>query len=313
MSTLSKSLKGLDVLTLKEFTEEDILFLIQQALTLKAKHEQGEIITTLRGKTLALIFDKPSTRTRVSFEAGMMQLGGNAMYLSGRDLQLGRGEPISDTAKVLSQYVDAIMIRTFEHSKLEQLAEHASIPVINGLTDDHHPCQVLADLMTVMECKGDLKGNKMVYIGDGNNMAHSLLIGSAIVGMDCTVICPKGYEPKKEIILEAETLAHVSGANLKVSHDLTDVSGADIIYTDVWASMGQEEEATLRLQAFKHYQVNDEIVGMAKPDYIFMHCLPAHREEEVTATVIDGPNSVVFQQAGNRLHAQKALLQALLA
>ena len=255
------SLYGKDLLTLKDLSEEDINALLAEAGELK----QNKIQPIFHGKTLAMIFEKSSTRTRVSFEAGMAQLGGNALFLSQKDLQLGRGETVADTAKVLSGYVDAIMIRTFEHEKVEELAKEADIPVINGLTDKYHPCQALADLLTIKEIKGKLKGVKVAYIGDGNNVAHSLMIGCAKMGCDISIASPKGYEVLEE-----------------------------------------------RLAVFAPYQVNAALVSHAKPDYTFLHCLPAHREEEVTAEIIDGPNSAVFQQAENRLHVQKALLKAIL-
>jgi ornithine carbamoyltransferase len=243
----------------------------------------------------------------------MTQLGGSALYLNSNDLQLGRGETIADTARVLSQYVDAIMIRTFAHRTLEELAEYATIPVINGLTDDDHPCQALADLLTIYEVKNTLKGLKLAYVGDGNNVAHALMIAAAKVGMDCVIACPAGYEPKEKYVNAAMQIGKQTGANVAVTHDPVEaVTNADIIYTDVWTSMGQEQESEQRLAVFQPFQVNSELVKHAKPDYMFLHCLPAHRDEEVTADVIDGPNSFVFQQAGNRLHVQKAILLSLL-
>ncbi|WEZ08218.1 ornithine carbamoyltransferase [Priestia flexa] len=316
MSTVSASanLKGKDLLTLKDLTPEDIMFLLESAITLKEKHENGEIVKTLEGKTLGMIFEKSSTRTRVSFEAGMLQLGGNALFLSSQDLQIGRGETIGDTAQVLSQFIDAIMIRTFEHSKIEELAEYASIPVINGLTDDYHPCQALADLLTIYEHKQTFSGLKVAYVGDGNNVAHSLMIACAKMGIDCSIGCPSGYEPKEFVTEYAKKVASETGATITITENpVKAVQNADAIYADVWTSMGQEEEAKKRLEVFASYQVNDELVQHAKSDYLFLHCLPAHREEEVTASIIDGPNSAVFQQAGNRMHVQKALLQAILA
>ncbi|WP_077617286.1 ornithine carbamoyltransferase [Bacillus sinesaloumensis] len=308
-----KSLKGKDLLTLIDLTGEEIIELLNSAIELKQKHKNGEETPYLKGKTLAMIFEKHSTRTRVSFEAGMLQLGGNAIYLNSNDMQLGRGETIADTALVLSEYVDAIMIRTFGHEKIEELAKFASIPVINGLTEDFHPCQALADLLTIYEQKKSFKGNKLVYVGDGNNVAHSLMIAAAKVGLDCTVVCPPGYSPKSFIVDKAKEIAIETDAIIEVSHDpVLGLQGADFIYTDVWASMGQEEEQQARLQAFMPYQVNSALVGAANKDYSFMHCLPAHRGEEVSAEVIDGPHSVVFEQAGNRLHAQKAVLKAIL-
>jgi ornithine carbamoyltransferase len=307
------SLKGKDFLTLMDISTEDIHYLLTLAKELKQKQLAGQLYTPLVGKTLAMIFEKPSTRTRVSFEVGMTQLGGSALYLNSNDLQLGRGETIADTARVLSQYVDAIMIRTFAHRTLEELAEYATIPVINGLTDDDHPCQALADLLTIYEVKNTLKGLKLAYVGDGNNVAHALMIAAAKVGMDCVIACPAGYEPKEKYVNAAMQIGKQTGANVAVTHDPVEaVTNADIVYTDVWTSMGQEQESEQRLAVFQPFQVNCELAKHAKPDYMFLHCLPAHRDEEVTADVIDGPNSFVFQQAGNRLHVQKAILLSLL-
>ncbi|MCY8838359.1 ornithine carbamoyltransferase [Bacillus atrophaeus] len=303
------SLYGKDLLTLKDLSEADISALLTEAADLK----QNKIQPIFQGKTLAVIFEKSSTRTRVSFEAGMAQLGGNALFLSQKDLQLGRGETVADTAKVLSGYVDAIMIRTFEHEKVEELAEHADIPVINGLTDKYHPCQALADLLTIKEIKGKLKGVKVAYIGDGNNVAHSLMVGCAKMGCDVSIASPKGYEVLDEAVNAAKEYAGVSGSSITLTADPVEAAkGADVIYSDVFTSMGQEAETNERLTVFTPYQVNASLVKHAKPDYTFLHCLPAHREEEVTAEIIDGPNSAVFQQAENRLHVQKALLKAIL-
>ncbi|AKO91300.1 ornithine carbamoyltransferase [Priestia filamentosa] len=307
------NVKGKSLLTLLDWSKEEIEAVLQKGVELKKERKEGELNTSLNGQTLGLIFEKSSTRTRVSFEAGMMQLGGNALYLNGQDLQIGRGESIHDTAKVLSEFIDAIMIRTFEHSKVEELAKYGSIPVINGLTDEFHPCQALADLMTIYEEKGTLKGLKVAYIGDGNNVAHSLMIACAKVGAHFSIACPKGYEPKEWIVNEARKIAEQQDANINiVENPVEAVQDSDAVYTDVWTSMGQEAENDIRLKAFSNYQVNDELVKHAKDDYLFLHCLPAHREEEVTASVIDGDNSYVFQQAGNRMHVQKALLQLIL-
>lgn len=307
-------LKGKNLLTLGEYTSEEINWLLQQGKKIKASHLKGEKMNVLQGKILGLIFEKNSTRTRVSFEAGMLQLGGQALYLNGNDLQLGRGESIKDTAKVLSQYIDGIMIRTFSHERVEELAAHATIPVINGLTDLHHPCQALADMLTIMEVKGGLKGVKIAYIGDGNNVAHSLMIASGKLGVNLTIATPVGYEPDQTITTLAKSFAEISGGNIFVTNDpMEAVTGADVIYTDVWTSMGQENENEKRRKDFKHYQVNRELVHFANKDYMFLHCLPAHRGEEVTEDVIDGKHSYVFQQAGNRLHMQKALLFAILS
>ncbi|MCH1625875.1 ornithine carbamoyltransferase [Fredinandcohnia sp. SECRCQ15] len=289
------------------------MYILDLAIDLKEKYKQKIETPYLKGKILAMIFEKPSTRTRVSFEAGMLQLGGSALFLTSNDLQLGRGETIGDTANTLSQYVDAIMIRTFEHEKVVELANHASIPVINGLTKDFHPCQALADLLTIYEEKGTFEGSKLVYIGDGNNVAHSLLIGAAKVGLNCTIACPPNFEPMPEIISYAQEIAEQTHAKIEICHDpIHAVKDADFIYTDVWASMGQEQEKQIRTESFSSYQVNTDLVKNAKGDYQFMHCLPAKRGEEVTSEIIDGPNSIVFQQAGNRLHVQKALLKTIL-
>lgn len=306
-------IKGKDLLSLADYSPETIKGLLEKAVELKKAYLSGEETNLLKGKILGLIFDKPSTRTRVSFEAGMLQLGGQAIHLNGQDLQLGRGEPISDTAKVLSHYVDAIMIRTFSHDRVLELAEHASIPVINGLTDLFHPCQALADLLTIQELKGNLAGIKMAYIGDGNNMVHSLMIAAAKMGMEFSVATPENYEPNIDVTNMANDFAKVTGAIITLTHNPKDaVEGCDVIYTDVWTSMGQEAENEQRLKDFKDYQVNEELVKGAKEDFIFLHCLPAHRGEEVTSGVIDGKSSYVFEQAGNRLHVQKALLAEIL-
>ncbi|MER2060896.1 MAG: ornithine carbamoyltransferase [Niallia sp.] len=307
------NLQGRDLLTLADYSKETILELLNKAKAIKETHLKGEVIAPLKGKTLGMIFEKSSTRTRVSFEAGMHQLGGHALYLNSRDLQIGRGETISDTAKVLSQYVDAIMIRTFSHTIVEELAEHATIPVINGLTDLYHPCQALADLLTILEVKGTLKGQKLAYIGDGNNVAHSLLIACSKVGMNISIATPPNYEVDAKVAELAYSFANTSGSMIELTNNPVEaVIEADAIYSDVWTSMGQEEENEQRLKDFQGFQVNAELVKHAKEDYIFLHCLPAHREEEVTTEIIDGNHSYVFQQAGNRLHAQKALLVEIL-
>ncbi|MCV4235497.1 ornithine carbamoyltransferase [Virgibacillus sp. LDC1] len=308
------SLKGRDMIELDEYSTEEIQFLLDSAIEIKRKQKNGEVYQPLKGKTIGLIFEKSSTRTRVSFEAGMFQLGGHALFLSKNDIQLGRGEPISDTAQVMSRYLDGLMIRTFGHDNVVNLAKYASIPVINGLSDMAHPCQVLADLQTVLEHKGKLKGLKMAFIGDGNNMAHSLLIGGAKMGMHVAVASPKGYEADASIVKLSEEIAAQTGGKITITQDpLEAAKDADVIYTDVWASMGFEEEQAQREAAFADYQVNEELVKAAKPDYLFLHCLPAHRGEEVSEGVIDGANSVIFDQAENRLHAQKALMVALMA
>jgi len=308
------NLQGNDLLTLADYSQEQITALLDLADYLKKERKTGNSVEPLKGKTLGMIFEKSSTRTRVSFEAGMYQLGGTGIFLSSNDLQIGRGEPIPDTAQVLSGYLDGMMIRTYSHEMVEELAEYASIPVINGLTDLYHPCQVLADLQTIREVKGTLQDVKLAYIGDGNNMAHSLMIGAAVMGMEMTVASPKGYEPEEAVIEKAKRLAEKSGASITILEDPKEaVLQADVVYTDVWASMGQEEEQLLREQKFKGYQVNQELLDVAQEDVRFMHCLPAHRGEEVAEEVIDGPHSVVFEEAENRLHAQKALLTALMS
>lgn len=308
------NLKGKDFLSLAELSSDEILFLIDEAIKLKQMQKNGEQHPFLKGKVLGMIFEKSSTRTRVSFEVGMYQLGGQAIFLSNRDIQLGRGETIYDTAKVLSRYVDGLMIRTFAHSTVEAFAKYSSVPVINGLTDLHHPTQVLADLQTIYEHKRRLEGLKMCFIGDGNNnMAHSLIEGAVKVGMDISIASPEGFMPNEEVVKNAQTVANNTGSTIQISVDPQQmIVGADVVVTDVFTSMGQEDEMEERLQVFTPYQVNDELCKHANNDYIFLHCLPAHRGEEVTASIIDGPHSVVFDEAENRLHAQKAILKNLL-
>ncbi|SDM54763.1 ornithine carbamoyltransferase [Bacillus sp. OK048] len=306
--------KGKDFLTLSDFQSDEILYLLEEAKELKSLQKQGKPHPYLSGKVLGMIFEKASTRTRVSFEVGMLQLGGHPIFLSSRDIQIGRGESISDTAKVLSRYIDCMMIRTFSHNTVEELAEHATVPVINGLTDLHHPTQVLADLLTIQEHKGKLAGLKMCYLGDGNNnMAHSLMEGAAKVGLDISIASPPGYLPDGKITEKAIEAGKLTGSKIMITHNPVDaIKDADIVVTDVWTSMGQEEETEKRLKDLADYQVNAELCKHAKSDYIFLHCLPAHRGEEVTAEIIDGPQSVVFDEAENRLHAQKAILKLLL-
>ena len=307
------SLKGRDFLTLKDFTRQEIEEMVNLGIDLKAKQKAGIPTPILAGKTLGMIFQKSSTRTRVSFEVGMYQLGGSALFLSTNDLQIGRGEPIKDTARVLSRYLDGIMIRTYSHADVEELAEYADIPVINGLTDDYHPTQIIADLITIQEHKGKLEGIKFAYVGDGNNMTHSLMIGCAKVGMDVTVACPDGYMPNPEIVALAQGYAAESGGSVTMMHDPKEaVKGVDVVYTDTWASMGQEAEKEIRKKAFAGYQVDDAMMALAKPDAIFMHCLPAYRGMEVTDEVIESPQSVVFDEAENRLHAHKAIMASVM-
>jgi len=279
---------------------------------LKEKVKKGELYRPLDGFTAALIFEKPSTRTRVSFEVGVYQLGGHGVYMDNRSSQLGRGEPIKDTARVLSRYVDLIVIRTFGQERVEELARYSDVPVINALTDEEHPCQVLADLFTIWEYRRKLEGLKVAYLGDGNNMCNSWLVGAAYMGMRFYAATPEGYEPLPKYVEAAKEIAKETGAEIVVTHDPVEaVKEADVIYTDVWASMGQEEEAEERKRIFMPYQVNSELVKYAKPDFLFMHCLPAHRGEEVTDEVIEGERSVVWDQAENRLHTQKALILKL--
>jgi ornithine carbamoyltransferase len=289
---------------------------IEKVLDLAAevKKRPDDWRTALAGKSLAMIFEKSSTRTRVSFEAGMFQLGGLGMFLSSRDLQLGRGEPISDTARVLSRYVDGIMARTYAHATVADLARYASIPVINGLSDLLHPCQALADFLTVRERFGSTRGFGLCYVGDGNNVAHSLLVTGAKLGARVSVVTPPGFEPRPEVVAWAEAAARDTGGAVLVTTSLEEgAAGARAVYTDVWASMGQEAEAAERAKKFEPYRVTRRVMQMAEPDAIFLHCLPAHRGEEVAADVIDAPSSAVFDQAENRLHAQKSLLVTLMA
>jgi ornithine carbamoyltransferase len=313
--SIQTQLSGKDFLQLNHFQPEEIQYLLDEAIQLKKLQKQGKPHPYLSGKVLGMIFEKSSTRTRVSFEVGMLQLGGHAIFLSSKDIQLGRGESIHDTAKVLSRYVDCLMIRTFTHQTVEEFAQHSSVPVINGLTDLHHPTQVLADLQTILEHKGKLAGLKLCYIGDGhNNMTHSLMEGAVKVGMDISVACPKEYMPNQEITVHVMELAKQTGSTVMITNDPQEaIKNADVVVTDVWTSMGQEEELEKRLKAFQSFQVNQELCQYAKSDYIFLHCLPAHRGEEVTADIIDSPHSVVFDEAENRLHAQKAILKVLLS
>ncbi|MCD7034954.1 ornithine carbamoyltransferase [Metabacillus sp. GX 13764] len=305
----NQSLKGKDFLTLLDITSENLKELISTAVLLKKDRVQP----LLKNKILGMIFEKSSTRTRVSFEAGMIQLGGSALFLSTKDLQLGRGESVADTARVLSSYLDAIMIRTYDQKMLEELAFHSSVPVINGLTDQFHPCQALADMMTIYEAKKTFSGIKAAYIGDGNNVAHSFMIACAKLGIDYSFAGPEGFFPDPEVVKEAQKEAKKTGAVIELTEDPKKAAAhADFIYTDVWTSMGQEEEAGKRHAIFTPYQINSELFSGAKTDSFFLHCLPAHRGEEVTAEIMDGSRSLVFQQAENRLHAQKALLTHLL-
>ena len=296
------------LLKLADLDKGDILDILNLADQLKYENQHGIEHHHLKGKTLGMIFQKSSTRTRVSFETGMYQLGGQALFLSNRDLQIGRGEPVQDTARVLSRYLDGIMIRTFAQKEVEDLAEYGSIPIINGLTDYCHPCQVLADLMTIREYKKSFDGLKFCFIGDGNNMANSLIVGAISMGMECAIACPKDYQPDAQIMAWAK-----ENGTFTCSEDiLACAKDADVVYTDVWASMGQEEEKAEREKIFKNYQINDEVMAAAKPDAMVLHCLPAHREEEITAKVFEAHANEIFDEAENRLHAQKAALVKLL-
>ena len=298
------------LLKLLDLSGEEIIDILNLADQLKYEQKHGIAHRHLQGKTLGMIFQKVSTRTRVSFEVGMYQLGGMPLFLSANDLQIGRGEPVQDTARVLSRFLDGIMIRTFAQEEVEALAQYGSIPVINGLTDFCHPCQVLADLMTIREYKGRLDGLKMCFIGDGNNMMHSLIVGGLKTGMQVSVACPQGYDPDAGILEFAK--AYGSAFSLHRA-PLDAAQDADVVITDVWASMGQEEEAQKRAQAFKGYQINDELMAAAKPDAMVQHCLPAHREEEITEKVFEAHAAEIFEEAENRLHAQKAVLVKTMA
>jgi len=292
-------------LTLKDLTSAELHDLVARAIELKRMHKAGEIYQPLKNKVLGMIFEKSSTRTRVSFESAMIQFGGGSIFLSPTDTQLGRGEPIEDSARVISSMVDAVMIRTYEHSKVETFAEYSTVPVINALTDDFHPCQLLADMQTYVEHRGSIKGKTVTWVGDGNNMCHSYINAAEQFGFNLNIATPAGYEPNQTIVSNAK-------AEISLFTDTaTAVTGVDLVVTDVWASMGQEEEQRKRELAFADFQVNQAVMALANDDALFMHCLPAHRDEEVTAEVIDGKQSVVWDEAENRLHAQKALLEFL--
>ncbi|NOX09615.1 MAG: ornithine carbamoyltransferase [Gammaproteobacteria bacterium] len=293
-------------LTLLDLSSTELNALIQRAIELKAWLKEGKSHTPFAGKTLAMIFEKSSTRTRVSFEAGMTQLGGHAIFLSPRDTQLGRGEPIEDSSRVLSRLSDIIMIRTFEHDKIERFAEYSSVPVINALTDLYHPCQLLADMQTYVEHRGSIQGRTVSWIGDGNNMCHSYINAARQFDFKLNIACPDGYQPDHNIVAAAGERVSITNTPLEAT------IGADLVVTDVWASMGQEEEQKIRGRAFADFMVNDKLMSVAADNALFMHCLPAHRGEEVSASVIDGQQSVVWDEAENRIHAQKALLEFLL-
>ena len=296
------------LLKLNDFTREEILSVLNLADQLKFERKNGVANECLKGKKLGMIFQKSSTRTRVSFEVGMYELGGYALFLSNRDLQIGRGEPVEDTARVLSRYLDGIMIRTFEQKEVEDLAKYGTIPVINGLTDYCHPCQVLADLMTIRERKGSFKGLKLCFIGDGNNMANSLMVGAVKTGMNFSIACPEGYEPDKELMnLCKENIGFTLCRSAEEA-----ARNADVVYTDVWASLGQEEEREKRMKIFKSYQVNEKVMKAANKGAMVLHCLPAHRGEEITADVFEAHADEIFDEAENRLHAQKAVMCKLM-
>jgi ornithine carbamoyltransferase len=305
------SLKGRDLLTLYDFTKEELVEFLKAGEDLKLRAKMGEKTPILSGKKLGMIFEKPSTRTRVSFEVAMYELGGHAIYLSSNELQLRRGETVADTARVLSRYVDGIMARVYSHKDIVELAKYATVPVINGLSDMFHPCQVLGDLLTIKEKKGYLEGLKLTYLGDGNNVCHSLMIGGVKMGLKVFISTPKDYQPSKEVINMAKECEKDGGELHLVEDPIEAVKDSDIIYTDVWVSMGQED-SEIKKKKLMPYQVNKELVKYAKKDFIFMHCLPAHRGEEVIDEVIDSENSVVFDQAENRLHIQKGILALLL-
>jgi ornithine carbamoyltransferase len=300
-------------LSLADFGQADLRRYLERAIKLKADTLAGKRNRSLEGKILGLVFEKASLRTRVTFEVGMRQLGGDSIYLSAQEVQLGVRESVADVARNLERWIDGIVLRTFRHEVAEELARYSSIPVINGLTDLVHPCQVFSDMLTVLEKRGRLEGVRVGYVGDGNNLANSWLLGAAIMGMELTVACPKGYEPDKGVLREAKKRAKETGAKLTITHVPEKAArNADVLYTDVWTSMGKEKEGARRRVAFKGFQVYGALVDAAGKDVLVMHCLPAHRGEEITDEVLDGPNSIVFDQAENRLHAQKVLLEALL-
>ena len=309
---LARRLRGRDLLTLQEFTREELERIFTLAAVLKGWHRAGVQVPLLAGRSLAMIFHKPSTRTRVSFEVAMFQLGGQALYLSAQELQLRRGETIADTGRVLSRYVDAILIRTYDHADVEELARAASVPVINALTDYAHPCQALSDFFTVQEKLGRLSGIRLAYVGDGNNVARSLAFGGALLGLHVRLASPAGYQLDDAAVRWAQQRAAASGGSIELLEDPAQAAqGADVLYTDVWASMGQEAERERRIRDLAPYQLNAALVARAAPHVLVMHCLPAHRGEEITDEVMDGPHSVVFDQAENRLHVQKAILALL--
>lgn len=308
------SLKDKDLISIHDLSVGEVATILEVARKLKRMQKKGVPHEYLRGKTLAMLFSKASTRTRVSFEVGFHQLGGHALYLNDAVTQLGRGEPVRDTARVLSRFVDGIMIRTFSHDSVIELAEYADVPVINGLTDLLHPCQALTDMFTIQEKMKVLKGRKLVYVGDGNNMAHSLMFACAKVGVNMICASPKGYQPNPTILAQAQEDALQTGCSITVEEDLFHAAkDADVLYTDVWTSMGEEAEREVRFQALHNYQINSELLAQARPEAIVLHCLPAHRGEEITEEVLEGPQSVVFDEAENRLHVQKAIMALLMS
>ncbi len=301
-------------ITLADYSKKELMAFLHRGLELKALCKAGKPVTPLSGKILGLLFEKPSLRTRVTFEVGMRQLGGHSLYMAASDVQLGMRESVADVARNLDRFLDGVVLRTFRHDVVEEFARWCSIPVINGLTDLLHPCQILSDLLTVLEKKNRIEGVRLAYVGDGNNVANSWLLGASLMGMHLAVACPKGYEPDATVIRRARRLARSSGAQISVLNDPREaVKKAEIIYTDVWTSMGKEREAAKRRIHFQGFQVNEQLIARADPDVLVMHCLPAHRGEEITDEVLDGPHSIVFDQAENRLHAQKAILEALLS
>lgn len=302
-----------DFLRIPDFTRDEVARILETTAQLKKERKEGKPHRLLEGKSVGMLFNKSSTRTRISFEVGIHQLGAQAVVLSGDKIQMGRGETRPDTAKVFSRYLDALVIRTYAHEEAEELAKSASIPVINALTDMYHPCQILSDMFTIVEKRGSLDGVKVAYIGDGNNVAHSWLLGAAVMGLDLSVACPAKYEPDARVVAEAQGFAKKSGARLEIVHD-PDIAAknADVLYTDTWVSMGQDDETEIRRKAFAGFTIDAALAQKARPGAMIMHCLPAHRGEEITSEVMDGPSSAVWDQAENRLHTQKAILLKLL-
>jgi ornithine carbamoyltransferase len=305
---MAVDLRGRSLVSIGDLSGDEIIAILDRAAELKSDREKAFREAPLSGKTLAMVFQKPSLRTRVSFETGMTRLGGHAIYLAPSDIKLGQRETTEDIALVLSRYADIIMARVFGHDIVEDLARHATVPVINGLSDFEHPCQILADLLTIRERKGRLSGLSAVYIGDGNNVAHSLMSGAALVGMNMTILTPPGFEPAERVLTESQAIGAKTGAQVRVTNSPADVAGADVLYTDVWASMGQEDEAEARREKFKGFQINAELMARADAEAIILHCLPAHYGEEIDYDTSRLPNSAIFDQAENRMHAQNALM-----